>query len=149
MSLPLPHWMDWQMYGRMMIDRWLWMILSASLSAAWRQPSPLLTKRSPCVSLTLLHLLIKALLSLVTSCHLCLFVFAVSSCTFCPFPCDSAVPLDWPPRVHGNKENSQAASVFYSDWHPIIVSRSLFHCYFSPGSFCLPLSDKVGLWQLG
>lgn len=87
MSMPLPRRMDWRMYG--------WMIRRMDLDdlgqpiSLLRGGNTLTTVSPPDKALSLCEprsaLLIKALLSLVTSCHLCLFVSAVSSWTFRPF----------------------------------------------------------------
>lgn len=94
---------------------WIRVILPAALAAAWRQhtdslPVSPLAARPLCAphSVSLVLVLIKKLccpgLLLVTCDYFrgFFFVVVVSSGVFSPFLCESAVPLDRPPRAHGN-----------------------------------------------
>lgn len=106
--------------------------------------------RSPSAPLTLFHSLIKAWMRWVTSCHLSSLFLRESSLPFFFFLffsplCDSALPVDQPPRAHGNLENSQAASVFQSlasDPGPLALSPPLL--FLSTGSLCL---SQTSQWQ--
>lgn len=101
------------------------------------------TRWPRCAPHSLELLLLKALLSLVTSRHLCSFlVVVVSSCLFCPVLCESAVPLVRPPRAHDNSENSQAAlSLSLYHWHRLPLSLSVLFLSW------LPLSVTSTQWQ--
>lgn len=99
------------------------------------------------VSLTYTSLVVLSyFLSLALVCPCCFFVYLLS------FPLWlSSATWSTPKGPWQLRKFTSCFSLSLYHCHPIIVSCSLFHCYFSPGSLCLsqPPNDKVGLWQLG